>query len=232
MAYQQILADIFSPEKLQVMNATYTTLLQDSVVAFHAIDFSKSSLWISAFSILFSPLYWNVVARNEYRNKTWRSVFGTKELACSVFSASVFTLGLVRDYVYTLAILDQPHGPEAFPLMACPEMVAFSYVITTIGAMFVFFSMKGLGIHGTYLGDYFGILKTERITDFPFNVVENPMYIGSTMCFLGTAVWHCSPTGIILSVWVFVTYMFFAVLFEEGFTNMIYSNAAKAKKID
>ncbi|KAJ3370300.1 Phosphatidyl-N-methylethanolamine N-methyltransferase [Kappamyces sp. JEL0680] len=226
MAYQQILADIFSPEKLQVMNATYTTLLQDSVVAFHAIDFSKSSLWISAFSILFSPLYWNVVARNEYRNKTWRSVFGTKELACSVFSASVFTLGLVRDYVYTLAILDQPHGPEAFPLMACPEMVAFSYVITTSTSHPLTASRPAA--HRSY----FGILKTERITDFPFNVVENPMYIGSTMCFLGTAVWHCSPTGIILSVWVFVTYMFFAMLFEEGFTNMIYSNAAKAKKID
>lgn len=28
------------------------------------IDLSKRSLWISAASILFNPLYWNIVARN------------------------------------------------------------------------------------------------------------------------------------------------------------------------
>jgi phosphatidylethanolamine N-methyltransferase len=82
--------------------------------------------------------------------------------------------------------------------------------------MFVFFSMKALGVHGTYAGDYFGILMKERVTDFPFNVLDNPMYIGSTMCFLGTAVWYASPTGVLLTAWVWVTYMIGALGFEEG----------------
>jgi len=44
-----------------------------------------------------------------------------------------------------------------------------------------------LGITGTYLGDYFGILMKERITGFPFNVTDDPMYNGGTLLFLGYA---------------------------------------------
>ena len=29
-----------------------------------------------------------------------------------------------------------------------------------------------------------------RVEGFPFNIVENPMYDGSTMCFLATALWY------------------------------------------
>lgn len=40
-----------------------------------------------------------------------------------------------------------------------------------------------------FIGDYFGILMDERVTGFPFNVCENPMYVGSTLNFLATALW-------------------------------------------
>ncbi|CAG8850313.1 31448_t:CDS:2, partial [Racocetra persica] len=55
------------------------------------------------------------------------------------------------------------------------------------GNTFVLSSMYALGITGTYLGDYFGILMDSRVTSFPFNVLENPMYYGSSMVFLSTA---------------------------------------------
>ena len=29
-----------------------------------------------------------------------------------------------------------------------------------------------------------------RVEGFPFNVLENPMYVGSTLCFLATALWY------------------------------------------
>ena len=48
--------------------------------------------------------------------------------------------------------------------------------------------MYSLGVTGTYLGDYFGILMDDLVTGFPFSVVGAPMYVGSTMSFLGTAV--------------------------------------------
>lgn len=38
-----------------------------------------------------------------------------------------------------------------------------------------------------FSGDYFGILMDEKVTGFPFNIIENPMYWGSTANYLGLA---------------------------------------------
>ena len=38
-----------------------------------------------------------------------------------------------------------------------------------------------------FVGDYFGILMDRRVTEFPFNICEDPMYVGSTLSFLGTS---------------------------------------------
>lgn len=176
-----------SQQNLQILNQTAVELIKESQLALEAIDFGKASFWFSLFTVVLSPLYWTIIARNELKSQTLAKLFGSKELGCYVFSVTVFILGLIRDYVFTLAIKDQPYGPQAFPLMATPEMIAFSYVCSTVGAIFVGFAMYELGIDGTYYGDYFGILKNERLTQFPFNVCNNPMYYGSTMCFLGTA---------------------------------------------
>lgn len=59
---------------------------------------------------------------------------------------------------------------------------------------------------GTYLGDYFGILLSHRITSFPFNLMTDPMYDGSTLCFLGTALWFGKAAGLVVSGVVWVVY--------------------------
>lgn len=53
-----------------------------------------------------------------------------------------------------------------------------------------------------------------RVTGFPFNVTDAPMYYGSTMSFLATALWFAKPAGIALTVLVFVVYKL-ALMFEE-----------------
>jgi len=60
------------------------------------------------------------------------------------------------------------------------------------GQTFVVTSTWSLGITGTFLGDYFGILMDARVEGFPFNVLRDPMYVGSTMCFAATALWSVS----------------------------------------
>jgi hypothetical protein len=76
---------------------------------------------------------------------------------------------------------------------------------------FVWFSSNFILIK--LLGDYFGILMDERVTSFPFNVLDNPMYYGSSMVFLSTALWYASPVGIILTGWAFTLYLI-ALQFE------------------
>ena len=58
-----------------------------------------------------------------------------------------------------------------------------------LGQTFVVTSTWALGITGTFLGDYFGILMDHRVEGFPFNVLRDPMYVGSTLCFAATALW-------------------------------------------
>ena len=62
-------------------------------------------------------------------------------------------------------------------------------VLFSLGQLFVVTSTWALGITGTFLGDYFGILMDHRVEGFPFNVLRDPMYVGSTMSFAATALW-------------------------------------------
>lgn len=91
--------------------------------------------------------------------------------------------------------------------------------------------MYALGVTGTYLGDYFGILMDEMVTGFPFNVTGAPMYYGSTMSFLGTALWFGKPAGVVLSALVFGVYQV-ALAFEDPFTSGIYAERERREKAE
>lgn len=106
-------------------------------------------------------------------------------------------------YRFTAALKTQP----VLPALESVLVDVTGYLLLAIGNVLVLSSMYRLGITGTYLGniqrnfqryfqkknidlgagDYFGILMKERVTKFPFSMIENPMYSGSTLCFLGTA---------------------------------------------
>lgn len=75
------------------------------------------------------------------------------------------------------------------------------------------------------MGDYFGILLKERVTGFPFNVVEDPMYVGSALVYLGMALLHGSLIGVLLTCCIGLSYVI-AVLFEEPFTARIYAESS------
>ena len=61
---------------------------------------------------------------------------------------------------------------------------------------------------------------------FPFNVLADPMYWGSSMSFAGVALWFGKPAGLILTLVVIVAYTI-ALRFEGPFTAQIYASAAK-----
>jgi len=74
----------------------------------------------------------------------------------------------------------------------------------------------------------------KKVTGFPFNVTDAPMYYGSTMSFLGSALVYGRPAGILLTCEVLVVYLV-ALRFEDAFTGAIYAKrdrerAAAAKQ--
>ncbi|KAJ2375052.1 Phosphatidyl-N-methylethanolamine N-methyltransferase [Coemansia sp. RSA 2611] len=134
-------------------------------------------------------------------------------------------MGILRDALYNQALNDQPSAPWLDNSLV--RLVAALLFIS--GMTFVTTSTYALGITGTFLGDYFGILMKERVTGFPFNVLDNPMYVGSTLSFLGTALWHAKPAGLLIAVYVWLVY-WVALQFEGPFTAVIYENASKNVK--
>ncbi|KLT45529.1 PEMT-domain-containing protein [Cutaneotrichosporon oleaginosum] len=188
------------------------------------INLNKRSLWISAASIVFNPLYWNILARNEYRKGTLQKIFGGSLGATYFFFVTIFSLGILRDYLYERALSEQPHWAP----LAHPGFKALAVALFGAGQLFVVTSIYALGLTGTYLGDYCGILMSHRVTSFPFNVLEDPMYVGSTLAFLGTAIWCESAAGLALTALVWVVYSI-ALKYEGPFTGMIYEKAAEAK---
>ncbi|KAI8722051.1 Phosphatidyl-N-methylethanolamine N-methyltransferase [Fusarium sp. LHS14.1] len=189
------------------------------------VDLSKQSLLVSASSIAFNPLFWNIVARQEYHNKLLTKLFGgNSKVGCYALAATIFSLGMVRDYIYKSAIAEQP----SHPLLDSVYVQAAALTLFAVGNVLVVTSTWRLGITGTFLGDYFGILMDEMVTGFPFNVTSSPMYTGSTMSFLATALYFGKPAGILLTVWVYIVYKI-ALLYEDPFTSGIYAKRERER---
>lgn len=172
--------------------------------------------------IMLTPSCYN---SSEYHNKTITRIFGGNAYRGTYFLAlMIFSFGVLRDHLYVLFYLyrgrgyNQTHRYQR-ALLEQPKQAILPKEYATIvpavlfilGQTFVLTSTWALGITGTFLGDYFGILmdhrvegyvfpsslgarNTEIMPRFPFNVLRDPMYVGSTMCFAATALWYASDT--------------------------------------
>lgn len=181
---------------------------------------------LSAKSIAFNPFFWNTIGRFEYKTHLFTKLAGGKKyVACYIFALTVFTLGILRDYLYYEALKTQPVSS-----LLNNDIVKLTGILSAgFGHILVLSSMWTLGVTGTYLGDYFGILMDHKVECFPFNVVENPMYVGSSLTFLGIALYEAKAAGVGLSLLVWTIYRL-GLFLEEPFTEKIYSE--KKDKLD
>ena len=170
----------------------------------------------------------------EYRTRFLTRFFGSGQRACYFLAVAIFSAGIVRDLLYERALRDQP----THPLLELPIVKYAAYALIALGNIFVVSSTWQLGITGTFLGDYCGILMDDIVTGFPFNVTNAPMYYGSTMSFLGAALLYGKPAGILISAHVLIVYLI-AIQFENPFTAGIYAKrdqeraaAAAGKKVE
>ncbi|KAI9738618.1 MAG: Phosphatidyl-N-methylethanolamine N-methyltransferase [Cirrosporium novae-zelandiae] len=172
------------------------------------------------FPVNFSqPSFW------EYHQHILTRTFGSPHQGCYALAVAIFLLGLFRDSLYERALRTQPPSPY---LATSPLTVPLSLLLLAVGNTLVLTSMYTLGITGTYLGDYFGILMDDMVTGFPFSVCSAPMYYGSTMSFLGTALWFGKGAGVLLTVEVLLVYLV-ALRFEDPFTGMIYEKRERER---
>ncbi|KAH9925594.1 phospholipid methyltransferase [Epithele typhae] len=150
---------------------------------------------------------------------------GNAKYGCYFLALCIFSAGMVRDAIFHEALSEQPRTQ----LLPEPLNIIVPVALFVMGQTFVITSTYALGITGTFLGDYFGILMDHRVEGFPFNVLRDPMYVGSTLSFAATSLWYERPAGLLITLYVYIVYVI-ALRFEGPFTDMIYANKAAADK--
>ena len=133
------------------------------------------------------------------------------------------------NYLRTTVFHETMNSHRACELLQNDLCNALGYLLITVGAVLVISSSYRLGFFCSFMGDYFGILLNDRVTGFPFNVVDDPMYVGSGLVYLGFAFQHASMFGFLLTGCIAISYAV-AMLFEGPFTAKIYTDAASSKK--
>jgi len=176
----------------------------ESVVEYikDSINFKNPLLWLSMAHILFNVSYWNITSRIQYKTKIFTKLFKDKKTAVYVHTVLVFCFGLSRDYLYKYVV----NTSNIFPLIDNQYMSYLGYLLLFMGGILVLSATYKLGIIGTFNGDAYGFLLPSIITSFPFNLFNAPMYLGSTLNFLGYAIIKCSATGIFLTMLVALAY--------------------------
>ncbi|XP_075925950.1 phosphatidylethanolamine N-methyltransferase isoform X1 [Petromyzon marinus] len=176
-----------------------------------SVNWTDANLYIALACIVFNPTFWNVVARREHRTRfLTRACCGSAHGACYALAIAILLLGFYRDYRFLEAMRSQPRVPL---LDRGAPVYAAGLALVSLGSLLVLASFWALGITGTFLGDYCGILMDGKAAGFPFSVTDNPMYWGSTLNFLGCSLMQASPAGIILTCGVAISYRV-AIAFE------------------
>ncbi|XP_072229940.1 phosphatidylethanolamine N-methyltransferase isoform X1 [Leuresthes tenuis] len=198
------------------------TVMEELLRYFNLRD---SSVCVAVIAIIFNPFFWNVVARWEHRTRGLSRIFGSPHLACYCLGFVIILLNVYRSHSITVAMKTQAR----WEAMERTDVLYSGAAFLVLGTVLVVGSFVALGFTGTFLGDYFGILMDEKVTGFPFNITENPMYWGSTANYLGLALIGASPAGLVLTVIVAVAYKV-AIRFEGPFTEQIYRERSQRRK--
>jgi phosphatidylethanolamine/phosphatidyl-N-methylethanolamine N-methyltransferase len=185
------------------------------------VDFYNWELILTFIMIVVCPTTWNLVARWEFHTKFFSKLTGDNRMAADIFAHILIEMGIFRNFMYIRVIMHQPNFTIENEILELVTMI-LGYLLIGIGFMLIFFSFYRLGIHGIYYADYFGILFNEIVTAFPYNILNNPLYVGSTMLFFGNALVYKSPVGILLSIVAWIMYKFASKL-ENPMTALIYS---------
>uniref|UniRef100_A0A1A8CDB5 Phosphatidylethanolamine N-methyltransferase n=2 Tax=Nothobranchius kadleci TaxID=1051664 RepID=A0A1A8CDB5_NOTKA len=182
---------------------------------------------VAALAIVFNPLFWNVVARWEHRTRGLSRLFGGPYVACYSLGFVIILLNVFRSHSMTVVMKTQAR----WSVMERADVFYAGIALIVLGTVLVVSSFLALGFTGTFLGDYFGILMDEKVTGFPFNITDNPMYWGSTANYLGLAFIGASPVGLVLTSMVATAYKV-AINYEGPFTVQIYQQRNQRCKVE
>eukprot|EP00045_Choanoeca_perplexa_P023000 m.11593 g.11593 ORF g.11593 m.11593 type:complete len:250 (-) comp9851_c0_seq1:100-849(-) len=195
---------------------------------------SQPSAIVSILVTLASPVFWNLIPR--YLGEPMIKAFGSRRIAMLIFALYVMVTSFYREVVFVDAIEEDPvktfamfKSLDAFTLDLVTDKLGWA--VTVFGLVLSSSAMYRLGIFGTYMGEFFGVMLKEKITSFPFSHFNNPMYLGSSLFHVGLALQAQSPVGAALALWVFYTY-YLAGAYEGPLMQTMYASPQHRIKVE
>jgi len=163
------------------------------------INFIKTLLYSVVCMIL-----WTVLPHLQMKFNLLSKLIGNDNGKAADFLAYVMIYsGCLRNYTFTEAV---NHNLKVdFGAMNILVFI-IGYSLIIFGLFIVALSFYRLGLRGMYFGDYFGFLFKEKIVNFPYDIMENPQYIGTCSFFFGVSMTHLSPAGLVLTLFINLTY--------------------------
>ena len=180
---------------------------------------------MSCILVAWNPLIWNVIARIEYKTHLVSYIFRGPKKGCTALGLLILSLGYLR----TRTFYQTMDWYSSCEFLQNNFILGIGYMLSAVGIALLSISFYRLGFYGAFMGDHFGILLDHRITAFPYNIFEDPLYVGTVMMYYGIALEHASLIGLLLAVCITISYVG-ATLAERPYTTKIYTEAAAKKR--
>ena len=177
---------------------------------------------LACLAVMLNPLIWNSIVRFEYRTRAVSRLCGGARPAVLLLGPFIMGMNFLRTALFRYMAA----ANTRLELLENNVAVGAGYLLVGVGTLLVLSSAWRLGYYNTFLGDYFGILMDARVAGFPFNVVNDPMYLGAVMIYVGDAVLYASVVALLLSLSIGLSY-FIAAKFEGQYTAQIYAHRDK-----
>jgi methylene-fatty-acyl-phospholipid synthase len=176
---------------------------------------------IAVAAIVIHVANYNATAQIEHKTRIFTKILGKN--AVYYYAVYLVVSALIRDHFIQIALkLNQNSLEFEFPLLA--KVLFFGGVLMNI------WTLKALGIKGMYNGDSFGHLMDAPVTDGPYRYMNEPQYVGTSICLLGSALHFKSLDGLYLTVIMYVVFMISVKFVEGPHLKNLYSNVKQKKK--
>lgn len=169
--------------------------------------------------VMLNPIFWNVLSRLEYHTHLISKIAGGPRRGVTLLAMGILSFNYCRTTIFHRVV----DGHTTCLSMQNPFFDILGYLLVIVGAVLVIASGYQLGFFCSFMGDYFGILLEKKVTGFPFNIVDDPMYVGSVLIYLGLSFLHASIVGMVLTGCIALSYAF-AIVLEQPFTAQIYAS--------
>ena len=189
-------------------------------------ELASPSVLLACPLVMLNPLIWNLIVRHEYNTRSVSRLCGGPRAGVVLVACIVMVNNSIRTSFFHYIV-----GKNS-KLQFLEDNVGATiagYVIIGVGVLLVLSSTWRLGFFCTFLGDYFGILLDARVTGFPFNILNHPMFWGSFLIYVGDSVLCASAVAFLSSLFIGLSYVL-AAAFEVPFTAKIYAQK-ETKKI-